>query len=67
MYNIRIFINIIIIISTLLGITVFPMYKVISHDLCSFKKTSGRLIVCTHNYEHVDIFIMLTLMIIIRI
>jgi hypothetical protein len=60
MYNIRIFISIIIIIiSTLLGITVFPMYKVISHDLCSFKKTSGRLIVCTHNYEHVDIFIML--------
>lgn len=56
MYSLRIFITIVLV---LFFMSIFPIYKVVGNKLNSFKKTGGRLIVCSHNYEHMDIFIML--------
>jgi len=37
----------------------FPIYKVINGPLSSHLQKNGKLILCTHNFEHKDVFIIL--------
>ena len=47
-----------LIIVIIILLELFPIYR-INTSITTFPKKDGRIFLCTHNYEHKDIFIML--------